>query len=492
MKLNMKSAIYLIAIILTSVFAQNTPIQLHPDNPHYFLYQNQPVVLITSAEHYGAVLNEDFDYKTYLQTLHDEGMNYTRVFTGAYVEIPGAFAIGNNTLAPATGRYLAPWPRVSETGLYEGEQKFDLDQWNPTYFDRLKDFVLLAQNLDIIVEVTFFSSIYQESNWERNPFNPGNNINDIDSNLNRKKVNTLHNGGAWEYQKKMVAKIVSELNEYGNIIYEIQNEPWAEDRQKVMRTLRTLDPDPGQGDWYKWVHNSSAASMEWQQAIAQVVVDTEKDLPNKHLIAQNYNNFKYSLENVDPNISILNFHYAWPEAVWMNYPWNRPISFDESGFAGDSDTTYLRQAWQFILAGGAVFNNLDYTFFVGSEDGKGDNDAPGGGSTTLRRQLTYLKEFLYSLDFVSMKPDCEMVYHAPGLQWQGLSEPGRQYAIVFTGNPQEWVKISLPKGPYSYEFVSPFTGEVLASGMIKGSKKEPVTLELPEFEHLVGLRIKVE
>ena len=38
------------------------PIQLHPENPHYFLWRGQPTVLITSGEHYGAVLNADFDY----------------------------------------------------------------------------------------------------------------------------------------------------------------------------------------------------------------------------------------------------------------------------------------------------------------------------------------------------------------------------------------------------------------------------------------------
>ena len=38
------------------------PIRLHPDNRHYFLYQGRPTVLITSAEHYGAVINKDFDY----------------------------------------------------------------------------------------------------------------------------------------------------------------------------------------------------------------------------------------------------------------------------------------------------------------------------------------------------------------------------------------------------------------------------------------------
>lgn len=38
------------------------------------------MVLPTSAEHYGAALNADFDFRKYLQTMYDEGMNYTRIF----------------------------------------------------------------------------------------------------------------------------------------------------------------------------------------------------------------------------------------------------------------------------------------------------------------------------------------------------------------------------------------------------------------------------
>ena len=40
-------------------------ISLHPENPHYFLWRGRPTILITSAEHYGAVLNLDFDFRRY-------------------------------------------------------------------------------------------------------------------------------------------------------------------------------------------------------------------------------------------------------------------------------------------------------------------------------------------------------------------------------------------------------------------------------------------
>ena len=131
------------------------PIQLHPENPHYFLYQGKTTALITSAEHYGAVLNLDFDYKTYLQTLGNEGMNYTRIFTGAYFEIPGeSFGIQKNTLAPESDRVITPWVKT--------EEGYDLNQWNDAYFERLKDFIKVAEENDVIVEVTLFSSIYRK------------------------------------------------------------------------------------------------------------------------------------------------------------------------------------------------------------------------------------------------------------------------------------------------------------------------------------------
>jgi len=482
---------YFISLVFAtlSFMVHSQPFALHPENSRYFLYKNKPTVLITSAEHYGAVLNQDFDIELYLETLHNEGMNYTRIFAGSYVEIPGSFNIGNNTLAPAVGSFIAPWKRVEETGLYHGEKKFDLNEWNPTYFDRLHRFVSVAEKYDIIVELTFFCSTYQDASWERNPFNPGNNINDISSDLNRKKSNMLENGNLTGFQKRMVEKIVTELNEYDNIFYEIQNEPWSDDPQKVMRTLRTLNPNPDQGKWFKWAERASDASLKWQSEMAQMVVDTEKKLPKKHLIAQNYTNFKHSVLNVDPNIDIINFHYAWPEAVWMNYGWKRPVVFDESGFAGTSDTTYLRQAWQFMLAGGAGFNNLDYSFFVGKEDGTGINDAPGGGSTNLREQLTVLHNFINTFDFVKMKPDLKIVTHSPGVQFQAISQPGKQYGIIFTGVEDEWVKLTLPKGKYDFQFISPFTGKKLKSGFFTQEKNGEYKLTFPSFTELIALRI---
>src|SRR5690349_21833809 len=73
-------------VLAACSLADAAPLSLHPENPHYFLFRDKPTVLITSAEHYGAVLNLDFDYVKYLDTLAADGLNLTRTFTGAYVE----------------------------------------------------------------------------------------------------------------------------------------------------------------------------------------------------------------------------------------------------------------------------------------------------------------------------------------------------------------------------------------------------------------------
>ena len=152
-----------------------TAIALHPENAHYFMWRGRPAVLITSGEHYGAVLNLDFDYRRYLDTLAADGLNYTRVFSGAYVEPQGAFKIERNTLAPRPGRFLAPWPRSSQPGYPNGGNKFDLARWDDGYFTRLKDFVAYAAEKNIVVELSLFCPMYEEVQWSLSPMNAANN-----------------------------------------------------------------------------------------------------------------------------------------------------------------------------------------------------------------------------------------------------------------------------------------------------------------------------
>ena len=65
-----------------------SPIGKHPANPHYFVYQCKPLVLISTDQHYGAVINLDFDYVPFLDRLREYRLNLTRINPGGYVEPP--------------------------------------------------------------------------------------------------------------------------------------------------------------------------------------------------------------------------------------------------------------------------------------------------------------------------------------------------------------------------------------------------------------------
>src|SRR5215472_3455946 len=109
----MKTRVFFLATaVLSWAFPVSSgPLALNPDNPHYFLFRDRPALIITSGEHYGAVLNLDFDYVKYLETLAKDGLNGTRTWSGAYCEPTSAFKIAANTLAPARGHFISPWAR---------------------------------------------------------------------------------------------------------------------------------------------------------------------------------------------------------------------------------------------------------------------------------------------------------------------------------------------------------------------------------------------
>ncbi len=460
---------------------KDRPIQLHPKNPHYFLYKGKPLALITSAEHYGALINLDFDYQKYLEALSAEGMNYTRIFTGTYYEIQGeSFGIKKNTLAPNKDKICTPWVTTitnSSAGL-----KYDLSKWNENYFKRLKDFMTIAAKYDIIVEVTLFSSIYRDEHWDINPQNPKNTINLTES-ITRFEAQTLNNGKLLSYQIDFVKKMVNELNKYDNFFFEIQNEPWSDNGIPMYNIMNKEDLNPK--DWEFKADFATEEVMRWQERLVSVIKKEERKLNKKHLIAQNYTNFKAPIPRVNEDISIINFHYAWPEAVSWNYHYDKIIGFDETGFAGSGDEVYRRQAWQFMLSGGGLYNNLDYSFYIGNEDGLAENDAPGGGGKALRKQLKILADFLHSFQLQKLSPNQGCIESSKGLIPYILSDQNTTYAIYLRaiGIKNTILELTTGDGNFRAQILDPISGLYEPPSIIESHKGVlKIEIEIPKGE----------
>jgi hypothetical protein len=237
------------------------------------------------------------------------------------------------------------------------------------------------------------------------PQNAINNVNNLGT-VARTDVYTLDkHGGLLAVHDALTRKVVAELKNFDNVYYEICNEPYF-----------------------------GGVTLEWQYHIAEVIVAAEKRFPFKHLISQNVANGSAKIERRHPAISVFNFHYATPpDAVALNYALNKPIGDNETGFRGTDDFQYRREAWDFIIAGGALYNNLDYSFTVGHEDGtfQYPKTQPGGGNADFRNQLRILKEFISGFDFIRMKPDNSVLKSElpAGVSARALVKDGQAYAI---------------------------------------------------------------
>lgn len=454
-----------LALACPAAAAEPAPLALHPDNPHYFLFRGKPTVLITSAEHYGAVLNRDFDPGKYLDELQAHRLNLTRTFTGAYMEDAASFGISRNTLAPTAGKLICPWARSDTPGYAGGGNTFDLSRWDAAYFARLKEFLTQASRRGIVVELVLFCPFYHDSMWKLSPMNAVNNVNGVGK-LHREAVyNREKNGKLQAVQEALVRKLAVELNGFDNLYYEVCNEPYF-----------------------------GGVTDDWQRRIVEVLVEAEKPLPRKHLISQNIANGAKKVVGPHPAVSIFNFHYASPpNTVKLNYGLNRVIGDNETGFKGTGDTHYRMEGWEFLLAGGGLYNHLDYSFVVGHEDGSYafPPKTPGGGGRAFRRQMRVLTEFMHGFDFVRMRPDDTLV--KGGLPAKGrarvLAEPGRQYAVYLFGGPQARLQVALPAGKYRAEWLDPTTGKVLQTGTVDAAAPL-TTLPSPRFETDLALRLR--
>lgn len=388
----------------------------------------------------------DFDFRPYLDELKAAGLNYTRIFSGVYSEPWGE---PFNTLNPPPGRLLTSWARSETPGYADGGNKFDLEKWDESYFKRLRDFILEAGRRGVIVELTLFCNWYDDNQWHLSPLYTRNNVNGI-GDRDHKQVNTLQAGDLLKYQESMVRKVVAVVNDLDNVFFEVCNEPGAE------------------GDW--------------MDRMASVIWEGEGMLPNRHLIANN--------GHAVPHMAIFNAHYDRDLSfVRANYGRNIVVGYDETGFDGADDLPYRRQAWNFLLNGGGLYDNLDWSFSVAHPDGtetKWDSNL-GGGSPELRRQLGVLRAFLEGFDLAKLKPDAGVVKGgAPG-KFAVLAEPGKQYAIYLDGGARADLEVDLPAGDYAAEWIDTKTGTKVRSEQVAGGGVK--TLRSPGYADDIALRI---
>ncbi|MGH7944633.1 MAG: hypothetical protein ACREF9_06465 [Opitutaceae bacterium] len=173
------------------------------------------------------------------------------------------------------GYYSAGAGKRSDTPGYAfGGNKFDLNQWDPAHFARLRDFVAEAGKRGIVVDLVLFTPLFSEHHWSLSPFNPVNNVSGIDPRVTRTDVLTLdRHGGLLRIQEALVRKIVTELRSFDNVIYELNHR-------------RDLDN----------------MTMEWERHMFDVLDQAQKAVGDRKLMALNLGGNTRADQEVDARL----------------------------------------------------------------------------------------------------------------------------------------------------------------------------------------------
>ena len=455
-------------------------------NPHYYSFHGKEILLITSAEHYGAVINKKFDYKRYLDALARYGLNYTRIYPGAVVLIEG-LRRKNDTLAPGEN-LIAPWARSNVPGYIGGGCKFNLNEWDREYFNRLDDFLQYACEKDIVVEICFFNSQH-ENTYPYSPLHQDANVQGVGAPTNV-EFQTLSDEKLVREQLRFIEKIMTETNRFDNIIYEFVDEPTLDGTKNI--------------DAYRWI-----------SALADHAINVESKLPKKHLLAQqvmvglDFSDDDRISVNVSQYVTVSGRQIGGTPALNNCYGTNKPVEMNET-VSVLSDPAYYEQdvfaasrleAWEFMVGGGAGFNQLNGCFTAVNPAG----DDPA--NHRLLSGLRNLRSFMESMDYVKMTRDNRTVRAmSVGGSVNGISEIGKQYAFYIHHcflNLSKWrlthyvpikgiyrnvITVQLERGEYLVKFTNPEDLTVITSRAITSDGND-MDIICPKYELDLAIQI---
>ena len=460
-------------------------IRISEKNPHYFEYKGKEILLITSAEHYGAVINRKFDYVKYLDTLGEYGLNYTRIYPGAFAEPEGVWMPEDN-MSPGIDT-IVPWARSDVPGYISGGCKFDLSSWDPEYFARMDDFLKEADRRGIIVEICFFNCMHGNDFWVCCPLHRDANIQGV-GDCDSVTFQTLDNEPLVREQMRYIEKLIIETNKYDNILYEFVDEPTTD----FTRSQKA----------YKWIDKQIEKAIE-----------VENRLPKKHMLAQQleigvcFADDDRIADTVTQYVSLSWRQIGGVPALNDCYCYNKPIELNETIYICSwvkEDTDDLigisrLESWEFMIGGGAGFNQLN-GYFISSN--------PTGENPTNRKLLSALRNlrtFLEGFDFIKMTRDRETLRAVSiGANVNVISEKGRQYALYIHhsfpsdsngayyipnyGEYEPVLTLQLEKGNYAVTFIEPETMKTLGKTNITSGGSQ-VKIACPRYT--LDLAVKI-
>jgi hypothetical protein len=480
------------------------PIRIHPDNPKTFLFRGEAFPLVTATEHYGAVMNRPFDYARYLDDAALHGMTLTRLFV-LFRELQTAIN-PYSTCKPESPDYIAPFARTGPGKARDGEPQYDLDAPNPEFYQRLDEFVGLADAHGIVVEIVLFSNSYSEDVWALNPLHGANNVNGLPE-IPFYQYTSLMHEAVVERQLAHARAIVDATRGYDNVFYEICNEPGGYPHAEN-------GPTPGQVD--AWQVRIADAIREADAGAGHLIAGHQAFLahPWQHETAQTFAaDFPVDIVNVHPlpNITLDGVAYHMGEFMskqlalrplrdycLATHGLPKPLNMDEDNIASqykdpEAWTIHRKRAWTCLLSG-AHYDYIDFSIINYCESGT------EASRRHIRSWMGHLSRFARTMDLARARPlgpewlaeapphVCPSIFAVAGEEYAVYLPDERERDAAGAGAPIEGhAAFTLPEAAWEAAFYSPATGLYGPWSPMAGGA---VRLGVPAFEHDIVLRVR--
>lgn len=430
-------------------------------NGRWFTYNGNYVYLVgVDAQQLAA--DPSLPYTEILDQFQKVRINKLRIWMDAYWNPAG---------------YLHPWPYDLSSGRY------NLDAWNPRYWDRLKDVISEALKRDIVVEISLFNGYPSDPSWWSGEFsvawNGEFNVNGVFSTNDKGHFfpdffdltysETSSSGKTLrDYQQALVDKAIFELGHYPNVYFEVMNE--------FFEFASDFD-------------NGFEKVAPWQQFWADYLRQRTDRLVSVHVHDATNDRSVYT-QGVEyfwdrPSVDVMTFHLyktdpgLISDQLHASQDKNKILQNNES-FQWYADKAVspkrldkvTREAWGWFASGGYyAFYNGQHTEYEGWDQ--------------LGTRAKVLRDVADKLSFWRMRPtddegneyDALLLQGPTGKNRQLLANPGSEYMAYFWGEPKKalrvWpirtdVIIQLPSGKYRYEWYDPRNGDQLAAGKVIG------------------------
>jgi acetyl esterase/lipase len=420
------------------------PLSVHPDNPRYFRNPATGRAVYLTGSHVWNNLQEmeppgstaGFDFDGYLDFLVEHHHNFIRLWRW---ESTGWDSSSSSWKNANTQFVVAPhpWKRTGPEMALDGRPRFDLTQFDPDYFDRLRDRVDAARRRGIHVSVMLFEGWalqFADDAWTKHPFHPKNNVNGIDGDTNRDgkavEIHELADPKITALQEAYVRKVIETVGDLDNVLYEISNE-------------------------------NHPASTDWQYHMIRFIKQVEAGRAQQHPVGMtfqfqggsNQTLFDSPADWISPN----------PDGGYQDDP---PVSDGRKVILNDTDHLWgiggnASWVWRSFLRG-------HHPLFMDPYDGKVLARPFDPEFDPIRRSLGQTLLLADRLDLASMAP-------------------GRAYLVYLPEGGEARVDLAGASGRFAVEWFHPDTGRTKAGDAVDGGGKRSLSSPFEQGEAVLLL-----